>query len=189
MAAAVRQLLPIIGEVRDNVQQALYLQRLADRVHVAEQLLASELARLRLTPRTNRSESTNPETTEPPKRAALDEYAIGLLLLYPAQAPPLLNELDEGHWVRVESQEVFREVWRQYQSTGQVSRDAVIAALPGPISDWLRAVLRRVEEHPILDGRALAQEQERCLRDLQTRTRLARVAKFEFDVSGFGSGR
>lgn len=179
VAAAVRQLLPIIGEVRDNVQQALYLQRLADRVHIAEQLLASELARLRLTPRTNRSESTSPETTEPPKRAALDEYAIGLLLLYPAQAPPLLNELDEGHWVLVESQEVFREIWRQYQSTGQVSRDAVIAALPGPIADWLRAVLRRVEEHPTLDGRSLAHEQERCLRDLQTRTRLARVAKFE----------
>jgi DNA primase len=178
VAAAVRQLLPIIGEVRDNVQQALYLQRLAERVHIAEQLLASELVRLRLTARNGRLESTNAEPAERPKRAALDEYALGLLLLYPAQAPPFLNELDEGHWVLVESQEVFREIWRQYQSTGQVSRDAVVAALPGPIADWLRVVLEREGAHPTLDERALANEQERSLRDLRRRSRRARLPTY-----------
>jgi len=171
VATAVRQLLPIVGEVRDSVQQALYLQRLADRVHIAEQLLVSELARLRLSTRSNRSEPPGEEARQPRRRSALDEYAIGLLLIYPGQAQAFLNELHEGNWDLIESQEVFREIWRQYQDTGHVDRDAVLKALSEPLAEWLRAVLRREGENPPLDERVLTDEQERCLRDLRRRSR------------------
>src|SRR6185295_10390971 len=70
--AAVRQLLPIVGEVQDPVQQALYLQRLAERVRIPEQLLVSELARLRLTTRNPAAAEEEVAEPVPRRRSPLD---------------------------------------------------------------------------------------------------------------------
>lgn len=188
-AAAVRELLPIIGEVRDTVQQSLYLQRLSGRVHIAEQLLASELARMRLAPKEVRS-ATVVEPAEPlRRRSTLDEYAIGLVLLYPTQARALIDELQEDDWELVESREVFLEVRRAFDEGKLPDRAAIRANLAEPIADWFEGVVRQEEARPSLDERSVAAEQERCLRDIRRRAhrlRLQRYATHLRDVEGQG---
>lgn len=169
--AAVHQLLPIIGEVRDSVQQALYLQRLADRVHIAEQLLASELARLRLTATPAPAIGTAEPAAPVRRRSILDEYALGLLLLYPSQAAAFADELREDDWELVESRQVFLAIRRQLATDGVVNRDALVEALAEPVADWLRVVLRQEELRPPMDERTVSAEQARCLRDLRRRLR------------------
>jgi DNA primase len=173
-AAAVRQLLPIIGEVSDSVQQSLYLQRLAERVHIAEPLLVSELARLRLTSARPAAVEDVPE--DPPRRrSALDEFALGLIVLYPAQARGFIDELREDDWELVESREVFLAARQLYAETGVLDRSLLLAALAEPVSSWLQAVLRAEEARPSLGERDLTSEQGRCLRDLRRRLRRARM--------------
>ncbi len=176
-AAAVRQLLPIIGEVRDTVQQALYLQRLSDRVHIAEQLLASELSRLRLTARaTARADDAKLETSR--RHATLDEYALGLLLRYPSRCRAFLDELREDDWELVESREVFLEICRQVADGRQPDAAALRQNLPEALGEWIAAVFRHEEERPPLDDQALAIEFERCIRDVRRRLRRSRLPSY-----------
>ncbi len=176
--AAVRQLLPIIGEVRDSVQQSLYLQRLADRVRIAEQLLASELARLRLTAKPLPAREEPPADAPARRRSALDEYALGLIVRYPARSRGFVEELREDDWELVESRQVFVELRRQLAETGVVDRAALGRELPDPVVAWLNAVLEQEEARPDLDDRSLTREQEQCLRDLRRRWRRARLPTY-----------
>lgn len=175
VSAAVHQLLPIIGDVRDPMQQAVYLRRLSDRVQIAEQLLMSELARMRLAAKPRGDRIASEEPRQPRRRSTLDEYVIGLILLYPAQARPFLDEVSEADLELVESQEVYREIWRQVENAGQPDRSALGTVLTEPISEWLNAVLEREGSRPPLDQQAVRNEQGRCLRDLRRRQRRARL--------------
>jgi DNA primase len=177
-AAAVRTLLPIIGEIRDPVQQTVYLQRLSDRVHIAEQLLASELARLRLTARAPAAAEPDPLAVPDRRRSTLDEYALGLLLLYPAQASAFAAELREEDWELVESREVFLAIRRQLDAGDVPDRERLLEELPEPVAEWLRAVLRQEERRPVLDERAVVREQERCLHELRRRLRRIRLRQY-----------
>src|SRR5262249_38909837 len=94
-SAAVHQLLPIVGELRDSVQQALYLQRLADRVRILEQVLASELVRLRLAAKRLIVTEEVSAVEALRRRSPLDEYVFGLLLFYPVQVMAFVDELHE----------------------------------------------------------------------------------------------
>lgn len=176
--AAIRQLLPIVGEVRDPVQQALYLQRLADRVKIAEQLLASELARQRLTAKAPEKVGDRRDPENPRRRSTLDEYAIGLLLAYPAQARDFANALEEDDLELVESQEIVTAIRRLVQGGSQPERQALVSRLPEPLAEWLEAVLRDQEGRPILDEREVTREQEKCLRELRRRADRKRIATY-----------
>lgn len=177
-AAAVRQLLPIVGEVRDAVQQALYLQRLSDRVHITEQLLVSELSRLKLTAAHPPARVDAPEPETPRRRSTLDEYALGLLLRYPARSRPLLDELREDDWELVESRELFLEVCRQVADGKLPDSSALRKDLPEALGAWLDAVLRTEEARPPLDDQALTIEFERCVRDIRRRLRRSRLPSY-----------
>ncbi|HVC35775.1 MAG TPA: DNA primase [Chloroflexota bacterium] len=190
---AVRKLLPIIGEVRDPVQRSLYLQRLSDRVHIAEQLLASELARLRLTARAPAAGDVGESPAPARRRSTLDEYALGLLLLYPAQAAPFAAELREDDWELVESQQAFLSIRQQIAAGGSPDRATLVGALAEPVAAWLRAVLQQEEARPSLDERAATAEQERCVRDIRRRSRRARLQTFaahlrDLEASGDADG-
>lgn len=186
--AAVRKLLPIIGEVRDPVQQALYLQRLADRVQIAEQLLASELARMRLTAKAPTAEPSEPATPTR-RRSTLDEYAIGLLLLYPSQAAAFASELREDDWELIESQQVFLGIRQQISASGFPDRQTLPGAVAEPIAEWLRAVLQQEEARPPLDERGVRAEQERCIRDVRRRLRRTRLQTYTLHLRDLEAGQ
>ena len=188
-SAAVRQLLPIIGDVRDSMQQAVYLRRLSDRVQIAEQLLVSELARMRLAAKPRGERVPSEEPRQPRRRSTLDEYVIGLILLYPAQSRPFLDELSEADWELVESQEVYREILRQVERSGQPDRSTLVTNLAEPIAEWLDAVLEREGSRPQLDQQAVRDEQEGCLRVLRRRrgrTRLQQITSHLRDLEASG---
>jgi DNA primase len=177
-AAAVRQLLPIIGEVRDSVQRALYLQRLSERVRITEQLLVSELARMRLVAPSVPTSAPEAPVETPRRRSTLDEYALGLLLRYPARSRALLDELREDDWELVESREIFLEVCRQVADGRQPDAAALARDLPETLATWLGAVLESEELRPALDDRSLADEQQKAVADLRRRLRRAKLPSF-----------
>jgi DNA primase len=177
-ATAVRQLLPIIGEVRDAVQRALYLQRLSERVRIPEQLLASELMKLRLTAPTPAASPPEEPAETPRRRSTLDEYALGLLLRYPARSRGFLDELREDDWDLVESREVFLEICRQVADGRQPDSAGLLRNLPEPLAEWLQAVLRSEELRPTLDDHGLAGEQQKAVADLRRRLRRAKLPAY-----------
>jgi DNA primase len=177
--AAIRQVLPIIGEVRDSVQQSVFLQRLADRVNLPEQLLSSELARMRLTAKQPAVADDAQLLEVPKRRATLEEFAIGLLLRYPAQARGFAAELSDDVWELPESREVFGAIRGQIANGGQPDRAALLRGLVGPVADWLEAVLALQEDEPNLDERAITAEQEKCIHDLRKRMSHQRMAAFK----------
>lgn len=184
LTAAVRKLLPIIGEVRDTVQQSLYLQRLSDRVHIAEQLLASELARLRLTAAAPAPGDAGEPSAPTRRRSTLDEYALGLLLLYPAQAASFAAELREDDWELIESQQVFLAIRQQIAANGFPDREAVLTMLAEPVAEWLRDVLRQEEARPLVDERKVRDEQEECLRSIRRRVLRQRMQMYASHFAG-----
>jgi DNA primase len=169
--AAVRKLLPIIGEVRDPVQQALYLQRLAERVRIPEQLLVSELSRQRLTARIHPVTEEVEDMASPRRRSPLDEHALSLLLMYPGSARSFADELRDDDWELVESRQIFQEICLQFADGGQIDRALLLRSLPEPVADWLSAVLSQAEGRPPLDDKTLLKERDRTIGDLRQRFR------------------
>jgi DNA primase len=88
-AAAAEQLLPLVMEIEDEVERALYLKRLSQLVGVDEKTLAGKAARLRPTQRERAK-----KVSLPPDKLLhhpLEEYCLSLLLQQPG-----LRERGEG---------------------------------------------------------------------------------------------
>jgi hypothetical protein len=154
------------------------LQRLSERVRIPEQVLASELTRLRLT--MPKRPASQPESTEetPRRHSTLDEYTLGLVLRYPNRARAILDELREDDWELVESREVFLEICRQVADGRQPDVAGLLRDLPEPLSEWLQAVMRGEELRPSLDDRALGDEQPKAVADMRRRLRRAKFPAF-----------
>jgi DNA primase len=105
-ALARDRLLPIIGEIKDNVRRAHYMQKLAGLLRVSERDLEADLARLR--PRSIRRQPSAPEPK--PVRSLVsspkEEYCLALLLQHPE-----LKRQNEGllpeHFENSENREIF----------------------------------------------------------------------------------
>jgi len=104
-ASARDRLLPVIGEIRDNVRRAHYMQKLANLLNVSERDLEADLARIR--PKQVRRQAIAPpapvrSTVSSPK----EEYCLALLLQHPE-----LKSRDEGllpeHFQNSENKEIF----------------------------------------------------------------------------------
>jgi DNA primase len=107
-ALARDRLLPIVGEIKDNVRRAHYLQKLAGLLRVSERDLEADLARLR--PRQTRRQARTPEPEPKPTRSTVsspkEEYCLALLLQHPE-----LKRQEEGlrqeHFENSENREIF----------------------------------------------------------------------------------
>jgi DNA primase len=112
-ALARDRLLPIVGEIKDNVRRAHYLQKLAGLLRVSERDLEADLARIR--PKQVRRRTLAPEPEAAPVRSTVsspkEEYCLALLLQHPE-----LKSKDEGllpeHFENSENREIFI-AWRQ----------------------------------------------------------------------------
>jgi len=111
-ASARDRLLPVIGEIKDNVRRAHYMQKLAGLLNVSERDLETDLARIRPKP-------VRRQATAPPPPAAVrssfssprEEYCLALLLQHPE-----LKLKDEGllpdYFENSENREIFI-AWRR----------------------------------------------------------------------------
>jgi DNA primase len=106
-ASARDRLLPVIGEIRDNVRRAHYMQKLANLLNVGERDLEADLARLG--PKQVRRQVKAPPPAAPVRSTASspkEEYCLALLLQHPE-----LKSQDEGllpeHFENSENREIF----------------------------------------------------------------------------------
>ncbi|GAH55103.1 unnamed protein product, partial [marine sediment metagenome] len=111
---AVDKLLPIIAEIKDQIRQAHYLQKLAQLLKVSEHSLEAALARIRPRQVRGRAEEPKPEATtylHPLLSSPLEEYCLVLLLQHPE-----LKYRDEGllpeYFENSENREIFI-AWQQ----------------------------------------------------------------------------
>jgi len=111
-ASARDRLLPIIGEIKDNVRRAHYLQKLAGLLNVSERDLEADLARIR--PGQVRRQATTPPTPVPVRSSfssPREEFCLALLLQHPE-----LKSQDEGllpdYFENSENKEIFI-AWQQ----------------------------------------------------------------------------
>ena len=84
---AVKELLPVISEMKDKVRQAHYVQKLAHLVNVGERTIEAELSRLKPAPERRRVVAPAPEKAAYTSRTLLsnrlEEDYLTLLLLHP----------------------------------------------------------------------------------------------------------
>ncbi len=85
-SSAVDKLLPIIAEIKDDIRQAHYLQKLAHLLKVSERSIEAALTRIRPRPGRGRVEEPKPEVAthlHPLLSSPIEEYCLALLLQHP----------------------------------------------------------------------------------------------------------
>lgn len=129
---AVRELLPLVAAIADPVVRAHYLQRLSRLALVREAELLSLLRRSRAGPEeTTRGPEVTPDTTSVYKP---EDWALSLLLRYPARRQDGLNLPEELFW-RSEGREVLR-AWKRCKDLGELRQ-----ALPEELHDYVEYLL------------------------------------------------
>ncbi len=85
-SSAVDKLLPIIAEIKDDIRQAHYLQKLAHLLKVSERSIEAALTRIRPRPGKGRAEEPKQEVAthlHPLLSSPIEEYCLALLLQHP----------------------------------------------------------------------------------------------------------
>jgi len=105
-ASARDRLLPIVGEIRDNVRRAHYMQKLAGLLNVSERDLEADLARLKPRQMSGWTKAPEPAPVHPTVSSPKEEFCLALLLQHPE-----LKSRDEGllpeHFENSENREIF----------------------------------------------------------------------------------
>ena len=173
---AVEQLLPIIGELGDRIQQSFYLRRLAQLVGVSEQLLTSELRRLRLKQSGPRAPEPRPRTElirfQARPGVILDEYYVELVLERCRKTGTLSVEVEPTDMGTTEGREALAWLTTKIESGSidlETLSEAVSDELPEPLADWLIERLRGVHGVALLYEGELHREVERCVREIRRR--------------------
>jgi DNA primase len=156
-ALARDRLLPIIGEIKDNVRRAHYLQKLAGLLRVGERDLEADLARIR--PKKVTGKAKEPEPKTPPVRSLVsspkEEYCLALLLQHPE-----LKRQEEGlrqeHFENSENREIFI-AWQ-----GNAKIEAIRKKLEPAIHQHLDSLATR----PLLSNN-LEQKYAQCALELR----------------------
>jgi len=110
-ASARDRLLPIIGEIRDNVRKAHYLQKLAGLLRVTERDLEADLARVKSSQVRGRGRAPETEPVRPTLSSPKEEYCLALLLQHP-ELKRREEGLKEEYFENSENREIFI-AWRQ----------------------------------------------------------------------------
>jgi DNA primase len=159
-ASARDRLLPVIGEIKDNVRRAHYMQKLAGLLNVSERDLEDDLARLR--PKQVRRQVKAPEPKAAPVPSSFssprEEYCLALLLQHPE-----LKSQDEGllpdYFENSENKEIFI-AWRQ---------SAKIEAIRKKLEPAIHEHLDSLATRKLLDNN-LEQKYARCALDLREKS-------------------
>lgn len=112
-SAAAEQLLPIVGQIKDGVRQAHYLQKLAQLVKVSERTLEATLSRTK--PEAQKRRTSAPPTIaqalRPHVSSPVEEYCLTLLLQHP-ELKASVADLSSEYFENSEHREIFL-AWQQ----------------------------------------------------------------------------
>ena len=162
------KLLPIIGEIKDIVRKAHYLQKLARLIAVDERNLEADLARIKPKPVKGRAELPAPETAPRPILSSpKEEYCLALLLQHPElkkRAEQLLPEYFQNS--------ENREIFIAWQQSGKI--ESIKEKLEPAIHEHLDSLITRN-----LLRTNLEQKYAECVLDLRVQFLRSRIKKRE----------
>lgn len=190
-STAVERLGPVIREIGDLVQRWHYIQELAARIGVGEQVVATAIGRpdKRLTGRERkRYEVARSEPVGARRGLSLEEYCLILLLQHPELA---------RHPARIEPADIRdsrgREILREFYdllSGGELSDlDTLRNAMDSTLVEFLDEMMGRSQSVPTLAGEELDREATTLfdeLRRFNIRERIREVSDLKLDAERAG---
>jgi DNA primase len=173
-AQASEQLLPLIGEIGDELEREIYLGKLAQLLGVSERTLANRAARLHRT-KSERVKGEKPLRFSPPSGDPLEEYCLCLLLRYP-ELRGRTAKLSPEYFQRSENQELFI-AWRDNPQAIEQGLDANLHQHLSALSN--KPLPREVEDMESAREKALAD----CIRRLEQRQLRAQEEFMTLDLN------
>jgi len=156
-AAAVDRLLPIIGEVVDDVVRSHYLQKLGALVQVDERTLSSRLRGMRQPAAGKRAPAlAQPAVRPPAARTTLDDYSLAHLLYEPAlfwRIQELAPDLDD--FPGTENRQIFIAFQSFMQANSAFDLPAFRQTLDPTLYQHLDVLLRMGTQQPLATGEEL----------------------------------
>ena len=147
-SAAVEEAMAVIAEIPEPVQQAHYVQRLANLVGIEEAFLLQQM-------RQRRRRATQREVSGPAKRptelvADVESYCVALILKEPSlvESDPRLTEHD---FQDPAYQEIFRRLGEcaGHGMTGQEALESLRSGLDGPLDESLERLVELQTKYSI----------------------------------------
>ena len=175
-SAAAARLLPLIGALRDGVQQMHYLQRLARLTRTSERTLEREMRR-----RVERAAEAAEDSALPSQRIALslEAYCLALLLAHPSLIPNVV-ELSPADVDDSSLREVYHVLAEEAGRAGSFSMEAFAQRLGPILAERLEAVRRQASALPELSLPQAEKEVRSCILEMKRRRLRARLRDLEY---------
>lgn len=183
---AVTQLLPIIKELPDRVEQAHYVQRLAQLVQVSEKTIALSLARLRLPessePKVGRSTAGERESAAIPRErpfGSLDEYCLVLLLNYP-ELRSLAAHVDEDDLSDVRARQILSSLRQSIARGEPLDLDRLREGMDPTLQEYFDRLTNQATSQPPVEGVPIDRHFQTCVRELRRSRLREQLRQLEF---------
>lgn len=116
---ATQQLLPILQKITDSVEQAHYIQKLADLVQVDQAIIQQKLDNAKTQQKTARKTVTNSTVKPHPDRYnALSHELLALILCIPEQFKYCIDYLEPIYLTDTAMQELYKRMIDYYNNNG-----------------------------------------------------------------------
>jgi DNA primase len=158
-AAAVERLLPIIGEVQNDVMRSHYLQKLAALVQVDERSLSNRLrAGPQAAARKKSPDEPPPAVRKPRVRASLEDYCLAILLYEPAIYWKTLDlAISPDDFGDIESRQIYTAFQSFMQSNSAFDLAAYRDLLDASLHNYLDELVHLSAQKPLANGTNLEQ--------------------------------
>ncbi len=150
-AAAADRLLPIIGEIVDDVVRSHYLQKLSTLVQVDERTLANRLRNVRPAPK----KTARPEPAPRPAvvRLSLDDYCLAILLSEPELYwKAMEHDLSAADFPGTENHQIFVAFQVSMQSGAASDPAAFRQSLDPTLHTHLDTLMQLATQQPLAIG-------------------------------------
>ncbi|MBI2953972.1 MAG: toprim domain-containing protein [Chloroflexi bacterium] len=184
-SAAVAQLLPIIKELKDGVEQAHYLQKLANLVQVSERSLEVSLSRIKLAgpsqsqPSAGSSEVSRGKSAGVKPHISTELYYLSMLLSHPEMVGRVVDlQVDELSDVRSRQAVVSL---REYLVTGErFDWERFGETLDPVLRDYLQDLTEWSRTQPPMADSDVEREIDSCHKELRRRSLRERIRQLGY---------
>ena len=144
----VKTLLPVIAKLPDPLEHIHYCQKLAEMLHVEEQILRDKLAQIlgKKGPSSAKKEEVLPKEKE--NKKLLSEQLIGLILKYPQHLSYVIDELKPEYLSSEDLQKLYKYLIVYYTKRHQIELSQLLKELAGEnreLASYVNILLLLVE--------------------------------------------
>jgi DNA primase len=194
-AAAAREVLPLIREIRSAVERSHYLQRLARMLRVDVQALEQELHSKEAVKRGSLTvaERSGRLSAQPGLTFGLERYILMLLIKQPELLTSMnavldnlgLEPLAAEDFTRIEERALFNPLSAHIEQHETIDLDTLLQELEGVLREQLDSILTVMESVAFLSDEQAELDAHRCaldLRELRLRRELEELSYLQADA-------